>query len=315
MSAICGVRSPCVAMMVLTGVVSFAGRTPVSAQGIGHGQPPLAPGRSAHTITTTTQSSSAQPGTSSTGLLTEGVATSVRLQSFGSWLDTADVSAPGEAWLSLSSAYWRSSSLREVDAPSMGVTVGVARRLQLGVSLPYYHTRDQFGFTSHGFGASYVTAKFAMTENRHVNVSASPTMEVLNWSSPEIGRVNWVLPVSLQTSAGAARIYGTSGYFTRGSVFGSGATEWSASSKVTLVATMAHSYSVASDPVSDALGVTRHRTDASGGVYYAATRSAVIFVNVGRTFSPVDATSGRISVTGGLTMNVSGIVTRAPRTP
>ncbi len=314
MSATCGVRSARVVMIVLTGVASITGPTPLAAQGIGHGQPPVAPGRS--TNTTTTQSSATQPATSSTRLLTEGgTATGVRLQTFGSWLDTADVSAPGEAWMSLSSAYWRSSSLREVDAPSMGVTVGVARRIQLGVSLPYYHTRDQFGLTSHGFGASYVTGKFALTENRRVNVSASPTMEVLNWSSADIGRVNWVLPVSLQTSAGVTRIYGTTGYFTRGSVFGSGAAEWSATSKVTLAATMGHSSSVASDPISDALGVTRHRTDASGGVYYAAAPSAVVFASVGRTFAPVDATSGRISVTGGLTMNVSGIVTRAPRTP
>ena len=301
-------------MIVLTGVVSFTGTTPVTAQGVGHGQPPVAPGRS--TSTTTTPSSSTQPGTSSTGLLTDGgTVTGVRRQTFGSWLDTADVSAPGEAWMSLSSAYWRSSSLREVDAPSMGVTVGVARRMQLGVSLPYYHTRDQFGLTSHGFGASYVTAKFALTGNQRVSVSASPTMEVLNWSSADIGRVNWVLPVSLQASARTTRIYGTTGYFTRGSVFGSGAAEWSANSKVTLTVTMAHSYSVVSDPISDALGITRHRTDASGGVTYAAAPGAVVFASVGRTFAPVDATSGRIFVTGGLTMNVSGIVTRAPRTP
>jgi hypothetical protein len=129
-------------MIVLTGVASITGPTPLAAQGIGHGQPPVAPGRSANTTTTTTPSSSTQPVTSSTGLLTEGgTATGVRLQTFGSWLDTADVSAPGEAWMSLSSAYWRSSSLREVDVPSMGVTVGVARRIQFGVSLPYYHTR------------------------------------------------------------------------------------------------------------------------------------------------------------------------------
>ena len=314
MSAVCGVRSARVAMIVLTGVASFTGTTPVAAQGVGHGQPPVAPGRS--TSTTTTQSSSTQPGTSSTGLLTDGgTVTGVRRQTFGSWLDTADVSAPGEAWMSLSSAYWRSSSLREVDAPSMGVTVGIAPRMQLGVSLPYYHTRDQFGLTSHGFGASYVTGKFALAGNQRVNVSASPTMEVLNWSSADIGRVNWVLPVSLQAAARTTRIYGTTGYFTRGSVFGSGAAEWSANSKVTLTVTMAHSYSVVSDPISDALGITRHRTDASGGVYYAAAPGAVVFASVGRTFAPLDATSGRISVTGGLTMNVSGIVTRAPRTP
>ena len=86
-------------------------------------------------------------------------------QTFGSWLDTAGVSAPGEAWISISSAYWRSSLLREVDAPADGALSGVARRMQLGVSLPYSHITDQSGFTSRGFGASYVTTKFGLSEN------------------------------------------------------------------------------------------------------------------------------------------------------
>jgi hypothetical protein len=308
--------APFVATITLTGVMSFTGPAPLAAQGIGHGQPPVPPQRPPSTSTTTTQTSSTQPSASSNTVLTGSqTVTGTRLQTLGSWLDTAGVSAPGEAWISMSSAYWRSPSLREVDAPSLGVTVGVARRTQVGVSLPYYHMTDQFGFTSHGFGASYVTAKFALTENRRVNVSTSPTMEILNWSSPNIGRVNFVLPVSLQTSIGRTQIYGSTGYFTRGSVFGSGAVEWSATPKVTLATTVAHSYSVVSDPVGDALGIARHRTDASGGVYYSAVPSAVLFASVGRTFAPVDETSGRLSVSAGVTMNVSGIVTRAPRTP
>jgi hypothetical protein len=301
--------------IVLAGVVFLAGPAPVIAQGIGHGQPPLDPGRRSSGSTTTTQPSSTQAGTSSTLLPAGSQTGTLRLQTFGSWLDTAGVSAPGEAWVSISSAYWRSPSLREVDAPAMGVTAGVARRTQIGVSLPYYHVTDQSGFTSQGFGASYVTTKFALSESPRIGVSTSPTVEILNWSSPEIGRVNFVLPISLQTSVGGTQIYGSTGYFTRGSVFGTGAIEWPATPKLTLAATMAHSYSVVSDPVSDALGVARHRTDASGGVYYAATPGVVVFTSIGRTFAPIDQTSGRLAVSAGMTMNVSGIVTRAPRTP
>jgi hypothetical protein len=310
------IKTPRLVTFVLTGVVFLTGSAPVIAQGIGHGQPPLDPGRRSNSgSTTTTQPSSTQAGTSSTLLPAGSQTGTLRLQTFGSWLDTAGVSAPGEAWVSISSAYWRSPSLREVDAPAMGVTAGVARRTQIGVSLPYYHVTDQSGFASQGFGASYVTTKFALSESPRIGVSTSPTVEILNWSSPEIGRVNFVLPISLQTSVGTTQIYGSTGYFTRGSVFGTGAGEWPATSKLTLAATMAHSYSVVSDPVSDALGVARHRTDASGGVYYAATPGVVVFTSIGRTFAPIDQTSGRLAVSAGMTMNVSGIVTRAPRTP
>src|SRR4030095_10089560 len=143
--------------IILAGVVSLTGPVPVTAQGIGHGQPPVDPGRRGNSGTTTTrQPSSTQPGTSSTLLPPPSqTATGLRLQTFGSWLDTAGVSAPGEAWVSISSAYWRSPSLREVDAPAIGVTAGVARRTQIGVSLPYYHVTDRSGLTSRGFGASY----------------------------------------------------------------------------------------------------------------------------------------------------------------
>lgn len=303
--------------IILTGVVSFLGPAPVAAQGIGHGQPPVDPGRRTNSnTTTTTQPSSAQSSTSSTVFpIGNQSGNGLRLQTFGSWLDTAGVSAPGEAWISISSAYWRSPSLREVDAPAMGVTVGVARRTQVGVSLPYYHMTDRSGFASRGFGASYVTTKFAVGENPRIGISTSPTVEILSWSSPDIGRVNFVLPISLQTSAGSTQIYGSTGYFTRGSVFGSGAVEWAVTPKVAIAATLAHSYSVVSDPASDALGIARHRTDGSGAAYYTAAPGVVFFTSIGRTFAPVDQTSGRLALSGGVTMNVSGVATRAPRTP
>jgi hypothetical protein len=312
-----GINAARIVTVVLAGAVSFTGPAPAAAQGIGHGQPPVDPGRRTPSSTTTTITQpSTQGSTSSTVFPTGGQPTaSVRLQTFGSWLDSVGVSAPGEAWISMATAYWRSPSLREVDAPSMGLTIGVAPRMQVGVSLPYYHITDPSGFTSRGFGASYVTTKFALSENPRIGISTSPTMEILSWSSPDIGRVNFVLPVSLQTSAGSTQIYGSTGYFTRGSLFASGAVEWPVATKLTLVATTAHSYSVAADPASDLLGISRHRTDGSGGAYYAARPGVVVFTTVGRTFAPVDQTSGRVAVSAGVTMNVSGIVTRAPRTP
>src|SRR5919204_6268963 len=104
--------------IILTGVVSFIGPAPIAAQGIGHGQP-VDPVRHLNSTTTITTQPS-QPSTSATA---GQIGTGSRLQRFGSWLDTAGVSAPGEAWISMSSAYWRSSSMREVDVPAMGITV------------------------------------------------------------------------------------------------------------------------------------------------------------------------------------------------
>ena len=219
--------------------------------------------------------------------------------------------------MSVATGYWRSESLREIDAPAMGISVGAAPRVQFGVSLPYYHVTDRSGFSSHGFGASYLTSKVALGQSGRVKAATSPTLEILNWSSPEEGihRVNWILPVSIQADGENARTYLTGGYVSRGSVFGSGAVEWSAGSRVTLIANVAHSYSVASDPLSDALGMSRHRTDAGGGAYVTVTPSLVLFTNVGRTLAPVDETSSRLSVSAGIAVNVAGPATTSPRQP
>jgi hypothetical protein len=225
------------------------------------------------------------------------------------------VNAPGETWMWVSTSYWRSPSLREIDAPAIGVNVGVAPRTQVGVSLPYYHLTDQFGFTSHGLGASYATLKLGLVQDHRVNVSVSPTLEILSWSSPQVGRINAVLPINIQTFIGNARVYGSTGYFSRGSVFGSGAAEWSPANSLTLTTTLAHSYSVVSDPVSDRLGISKHRTDASGGMYVSVRPSVVFFASVGRTLSPVTETSGRLSLNGGLTINLAGPAAHTPRVP
>ena len=294
-----------VGLICLTGVVVvLMTATPIRAQGNGRFTPPGLAKKANNSPTTVTPP--IEPTTTVSG---------ARLQTFGSWLDTAYVNAPGEAWMWVSTAYWRSPSLREIDAPSLGVNVGIAPRTQVGVSLPYYHLTDQFGFTSHGLGASYATLKLALVQDHRVNVSVSPTLEMLNWDSPQVGRVNAVLPINLQTFIGSARVYGSTGYFTRGSMFGSGAAEWSPNNRVTLTTTLAHSYSVVSDPISDRLGISKHRTDASGGMYLTVRPSLVFFASAGRTLSPVTNTSGRLSVTGGLTINIAGPAAHTPRVP
>ena len=287
----------------ITGMVFLMTPAPLCAQGNGRFTPPGLTRKAA----TTSPHVPAPPN--------EAARAGRRLQTFGSWIDTANVNAPGEAWMWVSTSYWRSPSLREINAPAMGLSVGIAPRAQVGVSLPYYFLTDRSGFTSHGFGASYVMTKFAAVQNHRVNISASPTLEILSWTAPGSRRVNLVLPLNAQTYAGVLRMYGSSGYFSRGSVFGSGAVDWPVRNHLTFTTSLAHSYSVVSDPTSDTLGISRHRTDASGGVYVGAGDALVLFASVGRTLSPTTQTSGRLSLTGGLSINVSGPAANTPRVP
>lgn len=244
-------------------------------------------------------------------------ATSGRLQSFGTWLDNTDVLARGEAWVSLYSVYWRSMQLREIDVPAVDAVVGVAPRVQIGMSLPYYHITDQTaGSLFRGFGASYLSGKLALVQGRRVGLSVSPTLEILSWA-PDTGgrRFNALLPASVQTSIGRARIYGTTGYFSRGSVFGSGAVELPVSPTLALTANVTHSYSTATDPTSDALGLTRHRTDVGAGCYFIAAPGLVLFVSAGRTFAPIDESSTRATLAGGVAFSLTRRGMLPPRAP
>jgi hypothetical protein len=295
-----------IVVIAVTSVVFLIGTPCVRAQAPGRaGPPPTAPGQAKKATT------SRNLPTTPNQLLSEP---SKRVQTLGSWLDTADVNAPGETWMWVSTAYWRSRAQREINAPAMGLSVGVARRAQLSVSVPYCFLTEPSGSTSRGFGAWYVTPKFAVTRNHRVNVSTSPTLEILNWSSSDIRRVNFLLPVSAEAYAGPFRVYGSTGYVSRGSVFGSGALEWSARDSLTFTTSIAHSYSVVPDPTSDTLGIPRHTTDASAGLYLSLRQTVVLFASVGRTFTPVNQTSGRLALSSGVTLNVARRGTNVPRT-
>jgi hypothetical protein len=308
----------------IIGAVLLLGTAPVFAQGLGHGPPPVAnshrpttPSGQTTTTTTTTGGTTAGSPAVPPSPVEYAAATTNRQQTFGTWLDNAVVNAPGETWMSMATTYWRSSSLREIDLPSIGASIGIAPHAQFSASVPYYHVTDATGATFHGLGATYLTGKFAFAQDRRVHMSTSPTIEVLSWSvsSSDIHRINLVLPVSAQADIGRARLYGSTGYFSRGSVFAASALEVPAGSRATVVATLSQSYSIASDPISDAAGISRRRVDGGIGAYIMARTGVVLFGSIGRTLTPVTDTSGRLSVTGGLTMNVGGAGTNVPRLP
>lgn len=289
------------------GALGLVAAAPAVAQGNSRHGPP--PGLPSPKKPTPTPSPPTQPVTELQA------ATSGRRQSFGTWLDNADVLTPGEAWVSLYSVYWRSVQLREIDVPAVDVVVGIAPRVQIGMSVPYYHLTDRTAGTSFsGFGASYVSGKVALVQGRRVGVSVSPTLEILSWAPDADGRrFNTVWPASVQTDVGNARIYGTAGYFSRGSVFGSGAVELPVAPKLTLTTSIAHGYSTATDPRSDALGITRHRTDIAAGCYVVAAPGFVVFASAGRTFDPTDTSTTTLA--GGVAFSLAPRTVLPPRAP
>jgi len=198
------------------------------AQGNGRPKAPKAP-----TPTTTTPSSSTSASTSTptstsapTADVVAGATSSFR--QFGSWLDDASSSYKGDSYASLGVGYWRLAESSQVNAPMLGMGWGVSDRLQVSASVPFYHT-TYAGATSSGMDDLYFGAKYTLIDPTltlsEFGLAVNPIVEVLSAGNPD-GRVHFALPVNVELRRQPFRMYGSAGYFTRGSVFGGGALEW-----------------------------------------------------------------------------------------
>jgi hypothetical protein len=237
------------------------------------------------------------------------------VRNFGAWLDDSSIVAPRSGWAGFSVGYYKSPFGRQLDVPSADVGYGLTPRVQVGFSMPYYRA-SYGGAAAAGLGDAYVNAKVnvvdATKSSRRFGLAVVPVLEILSGMPDGAGRYSWGLPVSAEIQQGPVRLYGAGGYFSRGAVFASGAVEWTSSRGYAVTGTLTRGYSLAADPLSDALGLNRQRVDASASVSRALTSAIAAYGGVGRTLSRTDANSTRISVSGGFVMFFSNPVPARP---
>lgn len=226
------------------------------------------------------------------------------IRTFGSWLDDALVMAPGEGSASISFAYWRTPAYREFDVPVMDAGVGLTRRVQLNVSVPYYHASEPGGPVVRGLGDFYLSTKIQLRDpssaGRHVGFSVTPLVEIRSNATPGTSRMSWALPGSIEYQHARWRAFGSAGYFSRGALFASGAWQASVSSRAAVTASITRSHSVRRDDLSVALGLAQSRTDVSGSLSVAMTPGMSAFGAVGRTISKQDVNSATLSISCGI---------------
>jgi hypothetical protein len=276
--------------------------TPVtaSAQGKGHGH------AFGHGKGSTGGVTSGPSAAGAAAVQPEGIG----VRNFGTWLDDATVLTPGAGAMTFAVGYWRTPGFREFDAPSFDVGVGLTRRVQLGASVPFYHAREPGGPVIRGLGDLYVSSKIQLRSpttaagKSQVGLAVIPVMEVLSVApSTGTGRVSWALPATVEIQRDGWRAYGSAGYFTRGSLFATGALEVSLSDRAWVTGTISESRSSKRDDLSEALGFAKVRTDVSGGITIAASQTMAVFGMVGRTISRQDPNSTKSFLTGGVSVN------------
>lgn len=231
------------------------------------------------------------------------------VRNFGSWLDDASVMTPGSGFMSFAVGYWRTPGFTEFDAPSFDIGVGLGRRVQIGASVPVYHASEPGGPIARGVGDLYLSSKIQLRDpaggkGKRIGFAVIPVVEILSVApATGGGRVSWALPGSIEVQRDGWRAYGSAGYFSRGSLFASGAVEFSLTDRAWVTGTISESRSNKRDDLSRALGFSKIRTDVSGGVTVAVSNTMALFGMVGRTISRQDPNSARLFITGGLSMN------------
>ena len=278
-------------------LVAFGLLIPSAAHAQGNGRP-KGPKSGSSTPTPTITVSASEP-----------VATPVSsFRQFGSWLDDASSSYRGENYASLGVGYWRLADSSQINAPMLGMGWAVTDRMQFSASVPFYHT-SYAGTTSSGLDDLYFGAKYTLIDPTltlsEFGLAINPVVEVLS-ADPGDGRVHFALPVNVELRRQPFRIYGSAGYFTRGSVFAGGALEWTGS-RMIVTGSLTQSYSIKDDLVLDGMGIGRQNVNVSGAVAVPVTGRMAAFVNVGRTLTPIEEGGTKLALSGGVSIRFSAL--------
>jgi hypothetical protein len=232
------------------------------------------------------------------------------VRNFGAWLDDASLLPAGMGSVSVSFGWFRSPVFREFDVPVIDGAIGMTRRVQFVFSVPYNHANEPGGPVARGIGDLYLNAKVQLRDpaahSSGIGFAVMPVLEVLsNDPGPEGSQLNWALPASIEVQRQRVRAFASAGYFSRGSLFASGAVELGLSDRLWATGAITRSHSTKDDEFSNVLGLSPSRTDVNGGVTYLVASTIAAFGNVGRTISRQDANSASLVVSGGVSISLA----------
>ena len=210
---------------------------------------------------------------------------------YGSWLDDASIVSPGDVWVGLSTGYWRGEGSRQVDAPVASVAIGISSRFQAGGSFSFYHFQDADGFSDTGVGSMSLYGKFVLidpaTTTKAMGVAITPLLEFSPGGEDQVG---WALPINIEARRGNSRVYGSAGYFSRGSTFATIGLDMAVGERASITGSFGQSYASAGT----------HQTSMGVGGFYSLTATSGVFAGLGNTFTPADMGPGGLSLAGGI---------------
>ena len=219
-----------------------------------------------------------------------------------SWLDDATLLPPGSMSLTVSAVRWSGTDLAETDFPVVNAAVGLAPRFQIGVSVPRVVGSADGTGPAGGVGTSYLSSKIALLTggSSGVKVAVSPMIEILGEGAVQAipageSRMQVGLPISLEISQGTARVFASTGVFSRGAWFAGGGVGVQATPRVGASVSLTRAWGGV-----DASGVARDRRELSGGVAYSVSPRVAVYGSLGRTVATTDDNGAGTTVGAGV---------------
>jgi hypothetical protein len=185
---------------------------------------------------------------------------------FGTWLDDATTAVRGAGFASIGANYWHGSGASQIDAPILGVTYGIANRTQLSATVPFYRASYE-GFSGSGLDNVYISGKVSLVNpdagGGRFGLAVGGVAEILSAGFADVSRAHWAVPLSAELRGPSVRVYGSTGYFSRGAFFAGGALEWTAPTGTSLTVSLSHSASVHGVTVATTADVPRAKSACS----------------------------------------------------
>jgi hypothetical protein len=218
-----------------------------------------------------------------------------------SWVDDASLLTPGSVLLTVSVMRWSGAGASEVDVPVVDAAFGLTKRVQISATVPrVVGSPDGTGAVA-GLGTSYFSGKIALLDDPALKVAVSPLLEVLGTGAKQTlndgeSRYQVGIPLSVEVARGSTRIFGVTGFFTRGAWFAGGGAGFELTPR--MGASLAFTRSWAS---TDLDSVQRDRSEVSGGLSYFLKPQIAVYGSIGRTVATTDENGAGTTFSTGVT--------------
>jgi len=134
-------------------------------------------------------------------------------------------------------------------------------------------------------------------------VAISPVVEFSQDPLPGQSSVGWGAPLDIEAKLPGFRVFGSTGYFSRGALFAAGALEVPVGDRLVATGGLTMMRSTNASPAADAIGLSKGRSDITGSAAYFLSPSIALFASTGRTIGSGDGTGTNFMLTGGVSFS------------